>query len=113
MRAGGAVAAPSMISNLATVSLSLNALGPLPVPAARHTADHPTQRRPASPAPAWRLHRSSRGRPRATARSEARSEGASQPAAGLSRRMMATSMFLIFIRTSRKKILPCTTSRKW
>ena len=52
MRAGGAVAAPSMISNLATVSLSLNALGPLPVPAARHTADHATQRRPASPAPA-------------------------------------------------------------
>ena len=55
-----------------------------------------------------------RGKPAGASRQgRAHSEGASQPAAGLSRRMMATSMFLILIRTSRKKILPCTTSRKW
>jgi len=39
---------PSMISNLATVSLSLNALGPLPVPATRHTTDQAKQKRPTS-----------------------------------------------------------------
>lgn len=37
-----------MISNLATVSLSLNALGPLPVPATRHTTDQAKQKRPTS-----------------------------------------------------------------
>jgi len=37
-----------MISNLATVSLSLNALGPLPVPATRRTTDQAKQKRPTS-----------------------------------------------------------------
>ena len=121
---------PSMISNFATVSLSLKALGPLPVPATRATAHQTGRNGTAGTSLKGPILRETRGGPvqhsipqmaeeqkgqrgRGAEGQRQRAEGTDQRAAGLSRRMMATSMFLILIRTSRKKILPWTTSRKW
>ena len=82
--------APSMISNLVMVSLSLYKLGP--ADAIRGHADD------------------SRGVGGQSASGEKSGGGAGSPEPVDSRRIMASSMCLILMRTRRKKIFPNTTS---